>query len=166
MALKEGLIAELKHESTNTRKMLERIPADKFTWKPHEKSMELLKLARHISSNPIWIGRAVNATEFDFGKNPQTPAAPLKDVAELLAFHDNHIAEAVKTLEGTSDEVFMKPWSLRNGEKVYFTMPVVAVIRSFTLSHLIHHRGQLSVYLRLLDITVPGMYGPSADETM
>jgi uncharacterized damage-inducible protein DinB len=166
MALKDGLIAELKHESANTRKMLERIPADKYTWKPHEKSMELLKLAAHIARTPIWVGRSLNATEFDFAKNPQTPAAPLKSVDELLALHDSSIAEAVKILETTPDEAYMKSWTLRNGEKIYFTMPAIAVVRNFALSHITHHRGQLSVYLRLLDIPVPGMYGPSADETM
>jgi uncharacterized damage-inducible protein DinB len=165
MAINQGLIAEFKMESANTRKILERIPADKYSWKPHEKSMELLKLGRHVASTPIWVGRAINAAEFDVTKQPPAPA-PFKNADELLAYFDANVSEAIKVLENTPDEAFMKPWSLRGGEKIFFTMPVIGVVRSFALSHGVHHRGQLSVYLRLLDIPVPGMYGPSADETM
>ncbi len=166
MAINQGLIMEFKHESDNTRKMLERIPADKYTWKPHAKSMELLKLGRHLASNPIWIGRALNADEYDFAKNPPVPGAPLNSLKEVLDLFDKNVADAIKELESASDEKLMQPWSLKQGEKVYFTMPKVGVIRNFSLSHSVHHRGQLSVYLRLLDVPVPGMYGPSADETM
>ncbi len=166
MAINQGLIMEFKHETENTRKMLERIPADKYTWKPHDKSMELLKLGRHLASNPIWIGRAINASEYDFAKNPPAPAAPLNTLKEVLDLFDKNVADAIKDLEGATDEKLMKPWTLRMGEKVYFTMPSVGVVRSFALSHSIHHRGQLSVYLRLLNVPVPGMYGPSADESM
>ncbi|HTA82900.1 MAG TPA: DinB family protein [Bacteroidia bacterium] len=166
MAINQGLIAEFKMESANTRKMLERIPADKYTWKPHAKSMELLKLGRHLASNPIWIGRAINATEYDFAKNPPAQNAPPASLQEVLDLFDKNTGEALKELENATDEKLMRPWSLKNGEKVYFTMPAVGVVRSFALSHTVHHRGQLSVYLRLLDIAVPGMYGPSADETM
>jgi len=165
MAINQGLIAEFKGEAANTRKMLERIPADKYTWKPHDKSMELLKLGAHIARTPMWIGRAVNATEFDFGK-PFPAAAPVNNVQELLAFFDTNVADAVKHLEGASDEVLMRPWTARSGDKVFFTMPSIGTVRSFGVSHLIHHRGQLSVYLRMLNVPVPGMYGPSADETM
>jgi uncharacterized damage-inducible protein DinB len=166
MAINQGLIMEFKHETENTRKMLERIPADKYTWKPHAKSMELLKLGRHIASNPIWIGRAINASEYDFAKNPPAPGAPVTTLKEVLDIFDKNVADGLKELEGATDEKLMKPWTLRQGEKVYFTMPTVGVVRNFALSHSIHHRGQLSVYLRLLDVAVPGMYGPSADETM
>src|ERR1700739_511988 len=166
MAINQGLIMEFKQETANTRKMLERIPADKYTWKPHAKSMELLKLGRHLASNPIWIGRAINASEFDFGKNPPVPTPAPTSLKEVLDLFDKNVAEATKDLDGRTGEQLMKPWSLRQGEKVYFTMPTIGVIRSFSLSHSIPHRGQLSVYLRLLDIAVPGMYGPSADETM
>jgi len=166
MAINQGLIMEFKHEAENTRKMLERIPADKYTWKPHAKSMELLKLGRHLASNPIWIGRALNADEYDFAKNPPAPAAALNTLKETLDLFDKNVADAIKDLEGASDEKLMQPWTLKQGEKVYFTMPKVAVVRNFSLSHSVHHRGQLSVYLRLLDVPVPGMYGPSADEIM
>lgn len=163
MAVKNGLISELQHESANTRKMLERIPADKYTWKPHAKSKELLKLAGHIAMTPIWIGRVVGATEFDFSKHT-SPAPAYHTINDVLALHDTNVADAIKTLEGTTDEALMAPYTVRNGQAVLFTMPRVAVIRSFSLSHIIHHRGQLSVYLRLLDVPVPGMYGPSADD--
>jgi uncharacterized damage-inducible protein DinB len=165
MAMNQGLIMEFKHETANTRKMLERIPADKYTWNPHAKSMELLKLAGHLAMNPIWIGRALQASEFDFGKNKPTPGA-YTNLNDVLNIFDKNVAEGMKQLEGASDEALRKDWSLRNGDKVYFTMPTIGVIRNFSFSHSVHHRGQLSVYLRLLDIPVPGMYGPSADETM
>ena len=164
MAVKNGLISELKHESANTRKMLERIPADKYTWKPHPKSTELLKLAAHLANNPVWIRRITDAKEFDFSKMPPAAAPAYKNADDVLALFDKNIADAIKALEGTTDEALTEHYTLRNGEKVLFTMPRVAVIRSFALSHSIHHRGQLSVYLRLLDIPVPGMYGPSADD--
>lgn len=163
MAVKNGLISELQHESANTRKMLELIPADKYAWKPHAKSTELLKLGAHLANNPIWIERIVRANEFDFSKN-HSPATAYKNLDDVLAIFDNNIADAIKALKGSTDEALMQPYTIRSGEKVFFTMPRVAVIRSFALSHTIHHRGQLSVYLRLLDVPVPGMYGPSADD--
>ncbi|HSY76307.1 MAG TPA: DinB family protein [Bacteroidia bacterium] len=166
MAINQGLIMEFKHEAENTRKMLKRVPADKYTWKPHDKSMELLKLARHIAGLPIWTGRAINATEYDFAKNPPAPGKPAESVAEVEEILNKNVEEAIKHLEGASDEHLMRPWTLRMGEKVFFTLPTVAVVRDFSISHTIHHRGQLSVYLRLLNIPVPGMYGPSADESM
>lgn len=166
MAIRDGLIMELKHEAENTRKMISRLPADKFTWKPHEKSKGLFDLARHIVGIPVWVGRAIEANEYDFAKNPPKPGEVVHDVKGLLEMYDKNIALAIKHIEGASDEHLMRPWTLRQGDKVYFTMPTVAVIRDFAFSHTIHHRGQLSVYLRLLNVPVPGMYGPSADETM
>ena len=166
MAINQGLIAEIKSEAANTRKMLERIPVEQSTWKPHGKSMELMKLGSHLARIPIWVGRAVNASEYDFAKTPPAAQPPFTTKEEMLATFDNNIHEALGLLEKATDESLMKPWTLRAGEKVFFTMPTIGVVRSFALSHTIHHRGQLSVYLRLLDIPVPGMYGPSADETM
>ncbi len=166
MELRNGLMAEIKHEAASTRKILERVPLDKLTWKPHEKSMELGKIAKHVASIYSWISRAITTDELDFakGRPPQPP--DFKTTAELLAILDHNVNQALKDVETTSNETFMKPWSLREGEKVYMTMPKAAVVRNLALNHSVHHRGQLSVYLRLLNVPVPGMYGPTADEPM
>ncbi|MGP8217670.1 MAG: DinB family protein [Bacteroidia bacterium] len=166
MAINQGLIIEFKQEAANTRKMLERIPADKYTWKPHEKSTELLKLGVHLARLPMMVCNVINNDELDFAKTPPVPPPAAKSVQDVLDFFDKNVADAVKALEGASDEHLMKSWTLRQGEKVYFTMPRIAAIRSLAFNHSIHHRGQLSVYLRLLHVPVPGMYGPSADEKM
>jgi uncharacterized damage-inducible protein DinB len=158
-----SLINEMTNEIQTTRKCLERIPADKFDYKPHEKSMEMGKLASHIAEMFGWTGPTIKDTELDFAKMDYKPFEP-KTTAELVEFFEKQAAEALQTLEGTPDETFMEAWSLRNGEQIYFTLPKVAVMRSFVMNHLIHHRGQLSVYMRLNDIPVPGIYGPSADE--
>ncbi len=165
MAMNTGMVMEFKHEMANTRKMIERVPYEHRAWKPHEKSHEISSLATHIARVPTWIGRVVNATEIDLGAPnafPKVEAPANKE--ELLALFDKNSAEALKHLEDASDEALMTPWTLRNGENVYYTMPRAAVIRNMALNHQYHHRGQMSVFLRLLDIPVPGMYGPSADE--
>ena len=163
MQLGQLIAEELKHEAVSARKMLERIPADKLSWKPHEKSMTLDRLAGHLAEMVGWTGPAVTMDELDFAKYDYKPKV-YQNASELVADFDKHLADALEALNGISDEAMMKPWSLRNGEQVYFTMPKAAVMRTFVMNHVIHHRGQLSVYLRLLDIPVPSVYGPSADE--
>jgi uncharacterized damage-inducible protein DinB len=158
-----AFIAEMEQEAISTRKCLERIPEEKFGWKPHEKSMEMGKLASHIAEMFSWTNSTMSSDELDFATMDYKPYEPAS-TADLLAFFDKNFNGAIETLKSCSDEDFMKPWSLKNGETTYFTMPKVAVIRGFVLSHVIHHRGQLSVYLRLNDIPVPSIYGPSADE--
>ena len=166
MEFKIAFANELKHEAASTRKMLECVPLDKLTWKPHEKSTELGKLAKHTASLSSWVSRALTTDELDFAKGRPAPAPDFTTTAELLAILDTNVAQALKDLENTSNETFMQLWTLRQGEKVYMTMPKAAVIRHMALNHAVHHRGQLSVYLRLLDVAVPGMYGPTADEPM
>lgn len=158
-----ALAAEMEHEAKTTRTCLERVPADKFGWKPHEKSMEMGRLASHISEMFQWTKATMENDVLDFATMDYKPFEP-KTTDELVAHLDKGVAEAIETLKGASDEAFMKDWTMRNGEQVYFTMPKVAVMRSFVMNHIIHHRGQLSVYLRLNDIPVPSIYGPSADE--
>jgi uncharacterized damage-inducible protein DinB len=165
MALKDGLIAELKHEAASTKKLLEKVPTESFAWKPHEKSMTLGRLATHIAQTPRWISNIVLQDEFDFA------ATPLKaDVAtsheDLMKIFREIYDKALTDLENTDPETFYNKWTVKSGEQVYYQLPKVAAIRGWACSHLYHHRGQLSVYLRLLDIPVPGMYGPSADESM
>ena len=158
-----AFLAELENEAKVTRACLERVPADKFDWKPHEKSMTFGRLATHCAEMFGWTKETLKSDVLDFAAFDYKPFEP-KSNEELLAFFDDHIAKAKAILAETSDETFMTDWTMRNGEQVYFTMPKVAVMRSFVMNHIIHHRGQLSVYLRLNGIPVPSLYGPSADE--
>ena len=165
MPVNTALLAELKHEATNTRKMIERVPSVKLEWRPHEKSMTIGRLATHIADIPVWFGRIINADEFDFATavfNRETK----ENTEAILQLFDKRLEEAVGILESASDETLNALWTLRRGDHIFFQLPRKATLRNFSYNHIYHHRGQLSVYLRLLDIPVLGMYGPSADETM
>jgi uncharacterized damage-inducible protein DinB len=161
--LNQTIIPQLQHEAEQTKRMLEKVPYDKAEWKPHAKSMKLGYLATHVAELFSWIAMIINTEELDFSKTPYKQVE-VKSTGELLQYLQKNIDESVKALEGATDEHLKGNWTLRNGGHVFFTMPRIAVIRGVGLSHIIHHRGQLSVYLRLLDVPVPGMYGPSADE--
>ena len=161
--LNQSLLPEFRHEMAQTRKMLERVPFDQSTWQPHQKSMKLGQLAVHVAELPSWATVIINTNELDFATFDYKPFAP-QSGAHLLEHFDQNVADAIKALQGATDEHLMQRWSLRNGEQVFFTMPRIASIRSMAMNHLVHHRGQLSVFLRLKDVPVPGMYGPSADE--
>ena len=162
MSIGQSLLPEFDHEMANTRKALERIPEDKFGWKPHEKSYTLLKLATHLANLPTWIGITLNTDRLDLSQ-PFTPPSP-KSRAEVLAMFDKNVADARTALAVAADQIMFRPWTLANGKQDILTMPTVAVVRSFVMNHTIHHRAQLTVYLRLNNVPVPGMYGPSADE--
>jgi uncharacterized damage-inducible protein DinB len=162
MALREALLAEYDHEMGTTRKLLERIPDDKLTWKPHERSMALGELATHLGSIPTWGAAILNNSVFDLASAPSN-VAPKTSRADILAFFDDS-SKRTRALMDKTDPEYMVAWTLRRGGQVMFTMPRMAAFRSFVLSHTIHHRGQLSVYLRLNQIPVPAIYGPSADE--
>jgi len=162
MSIAEAFIGELKHECETTRRVLAAVPNTDLGWKPHPKSMSIGALAGHIAEVPGWVGVTVNAPELDMGTTDYTPKEP-KNVAETLALFDKGTAEAIAALTGKPDADFLVPWSLKSGSKTYFTMPRVQVLRGFVLSHLIHHRGQMTVYLRLRNVPVPSVYGPSAD---
>lgn len=163
--LKQSLIMELRHESEQTKKMLEKLPQDKFPWRPHDKSMTLGHLASHIAHIPKWITVILSSNDFDFmrDKYKSDDAATLE---ELLQFFEEDHKNAMQSLEKAGDEELMKPWSFKRGDMIIFTLPRIASIRTLAMNHRVHHRGQMSVYLRLLGVAVPGMYGPSADETM
>jgi uncharacterized damage-inducible protein DinB len=167
MAFKDGLLPEFDNEMANTRKTLERVPNDKFGWKPHDKSFSMGDLASHIANLPDWFIHTIGKDSLDIaptdGTKMTTPKA--KSAKELLSIFDANAKAARKAIESASDEEFAKPWSLLAGGKTIFTMPKRAVLRSFVMNHLIHHRAQLGVYLRLNDVPVPALYGPSADET-
>ncbi|MGB7211967.1 MAG: DinB family protein [Gemmatimonadales bacterium] len=166
MALKDALLPEFDLEMASTRKMLERTPEDAFDWKPHVKSMTLGRLATHLAQIPAWGNRALTTESFDFAPPGAKPpaAAPVTSRAAILALFDENVASTRAAISQASDTDLGKPWSLLGGGKVVFTMPRAAVLRTLLFSHIIHHRGQFSVYLRLRDVPVPGMYGPSADE--
>lgn len=163
MSLGQILSAELDHEAASIRKMLERLPNEKFSWKPHEKSMTLERLAGHIVEMVGWTRQTLTQDELDFSKFDYKPKE-YKNASEMVADLDKNVSEAVEILTNTTDETMAESWTMRNGEQIFFEMPKAAVMRAFVMNHIVHHRGQLSVYLRLLDIPVPSIYGPSADE--
>ncbi len=165
MPINEGFIAELEMEAKSTRKILERVPIEKSDWKPHEKSMTLGRLSSHVAEISGWVSSTLDADELDFTKIDYKPVIAGSNKELLEIFEKNH-SKAIESLKKAKDEEFFKNWTLRNGEKVYLTMPKIAVLRSFAYSHQIHHRGQLSVFLRLLNVPLPGIYGPTADEPM
>ncbi len=163
MAIKNSFIDELKYESSLTKKMLERVPLEKALWKPHEKSYTLGRLATHIAEIPQWISRVITIDDFDFMAQPFSRHVA-ESQEELMNIFQEKLNKAIADLETMTDEDFDKKWIMRRGDQVIREMPKKVAIRGWGFSHFIHHRGQLSVYLRLLDVPVPGMYGPSADE--
>ncbi|MGI4728254.1 MAG: DinB family protein [Janthinobacterium lividum] len=162
MALNEAFIQELKRESASTEKIFERIPNEKFGWKPHEKSMSFGALANHIVQLTAWIVPIIQTESLDFANSKQP--TPAENQAELLQNQKNYTEKALAALENASDEILQSNWKLSYGERVIFDMPRINVLRFVVMNHIIHHRGQLTVYLRLNDLPVPGLYGPSADE--
>jgi uncharacterized damage-inducible protein DinB len=163
MSLLTSLHAELQHEAIATRKILDRIPMDKLDWKPHEKSMSIGSLAKHVAELPMLIALGINQDEWEVSTHAASPMPSTN--AELVSLFDKHLHEALDSLtKEASHEVLAKPWSMRHKEQIFFTIPKYAVLRNMGMNHLIHHRGQLTVYLRLLGVSVPGIYGPSADE--
>jgi len=162
MAIKDGLLAEYDHEMGTTRKLLERVPDDKLAWQPHAKSMSLAGLATHLTNLPNWGATILNDLSFDLAEAPPV-LQPKASRAEILDAFDAAAKQTRAALDKTDAEL-MAPWSLRRSGHEVFTMPRVAAFRTFVLYHVVHHRGQLSVYLRLNDVPVPAIYGPSADE--
>ena len=166
MGLNEALLPEFDHEMANTRKTLERVPDDKLGWKPHEKSFAMGPLANHIAFLPAWAVHTVNEESIDIappGEPPlKTPQSNSRE--EIVAMFDKQVAAARAAIASASDEQLFKKWTLLHGGKVVFSLPRIAVLRSFVMNHIIHHRAQLGVYLRMNDIPVPSIYGPSADE--
>jgi uncharacterized damage-inducible protein DinB len=161
--LAQKLIGELQFETVSARKMLERIPNDKFDWKPHEKSMTIGRLGTHIAELLGFLTKILTTENFNLGVDYVPVHAA--NTEDLLKSFDEKLAGAIAQLEKTSDEALMNvTWTARMGDHVVASIPRIAAVRGFALSHFIHHRGQLSVYLRMLDIPVPSVYGPSADE--
>jgi uncharacterized damage-inducible protein DinB len=166
MKLSDLFLSEFDHEMESVRKTLERIPEDKLSWKPHEKSMPLNRLAGHLAELSGWGSATINQDFIDFMPPGQPPMQPTIATSrkQVLEVFDKNREESRRALAGASDEHLMKNWSLMRGGQTLFTMPRVSVLRTFVLNHIIHHRAQLGVYLRLNDLPVPSVYGPSADE--
>ncbi len=162
MPIIDSILAELDQEAKATRRLLERMPEGKFGWKPHEKSMTLGDLALHVATIPGFFGKVAIQDSFDAANFKRV--TPPQTTAELVAIFDDGMAEARKHLSTLGDEALMAPWTFFNGGKALVTLPRIGLIRGILCNHYYHHRGQLSVYARLLDIPVPSIYGPSADE--
>jgi uncharacterized damage-inducible protein DinB len=155
-------LKELEQEAQATRNMLQRVPNDKFSWQPHPKSMTISKLVNHIAELPSWISIAITTSELDFATVPYN-ADGLNTIEEVLDLLEKNVADARTQLEATNESVLEENWTMRNGEQIYMVRTKAEVIR-VSFSQTAHHRAQLGVFLRLLDIPIPGSYGPSADE--
>lgn len=167
MAIAQSILPEFKHEMTNTRRVLERVPEAHAAWKPHAKSYSLGELALHIANIAAWAPVTIKDDELDFDKaNNQASIFPRVFTTReaLLAVFDKNMSEAVDAISSASDDVMRNSWTLKSRGKVVFSLPRVAVLRSFVMNHLIHHRGQLTVYLRMKDVPLPAIYGNTADE--
>jgi uncharacterized damage-inducible protein DinB len=162
MQMTQMFLKELDQEALTTRKMLERVPNDRYDWQPHPKSMTIRQLATHVAELPNWITMALNTTELDFATSPYTPA-PIADTAELMAYFEKSLTAGRASLAAASEDDLLPDWTLRSGEKIHIVKSKAEVIR-MTFSQIVHHRAQLGVDLRLLNIPIPGSYGPSADE--
>ena len=164
MLMRDALLPEFDQEAATTRRVLERIPDDKFSFKPHPKSMDMASLATHVCELTNWTPETIGKDSVDLAAFDPSQRKIAASRAELLDMFDKAVVNARTALAKAEDAQLMQPWSLKSGDQVFFTMPKVAVLRSFVFNHTVHHRAQLSVYLRLNDIPVPAMYGPSADE--
>lgn len=162
MDIIQSLLAEMEQEAVTTRKMLSRIPEDKYDWQPHPKSMTLLRLATHVAELPSWVTMAVTASEVDFSKYNYTPQ-PIKNGAELMTYFEDSLADGKKHLAAVTLEQLDENWTLRDGDQIFSATTKAGMIRT-TYSQIVHHRAQLGVFLRLLEVPIPGSYGPSADE--
>jgi len=161
MGINEGFIREVEQESKSTREMLKRIPAETFGWQPHEKSMTMKRLSVLVADMFGWFQFEIDADELDFAKGYEMPDP--KTTEELVEFFERRLSEGLASLRGADDARFSERWKLRRGENIFMDTTKLEIVRQ-TINHMVHHRGQLSVYLRLNDIPVPSIYGPTADE--
>src|SRR5665213_2097740 len=164
MSIVDPILAEFDHESKTTRRVLERVPGDKLAWKPHARSMSLGQLALHIAQVPGNIAGFVAVPVYERPANAPFGQKEAASTSEIMSAFDASLVKVKDVLRGLDDATVMSMWSLKAGEKTVMSMPRLAVIRNIMLNHWYHHRGQLSVYLRELDVPVPSIYGPSADE--
>jgi len=161
MAINEGFIKEIEQEAVATRKMLERIPRETFDWKPHEKSMTMKRLSVLVADMFGWFQFEIDADELDFAKGYDLPDP--KTTQDLVDLFDKRYQDGLNSLRGADDAKFSERWKLRRGEDIFMETSKLEIVRQ-TINHMVHHRGQLSVFMRLKDIPIPSIYGPSADE--
>jgi uncharacterized damage-inducible protein DinB len=165
MALKDALLPEYDHEMGTTRRLLERVPDADLGWKPHDKSFSLGRLSSHIANIPHWIGLTCDVAVLDLATlGDDAREKDPKSIAEVLTAFDANVKKGRQTIDAQTDAMMSGQWTLKQGDHEILTMPRVSVLRSFIMNHLIHHRGQLSVYLRLRNVPLPAIYGPTADE--
>mgnify|MGYP001007195599 CR=1 FL=1 len=162
MSIIEMLLKEMEQEAVTTRKMLSIVPDDKYSWKPHEKSMTIQRLATHVAELPTWVTMTLTTNELDFANNPYKPEV-ITNTKDLLQYFEKCLAEGKSSLQKAKDEDLLPVWTLRNGDTIYSTEPKGDVIR-MAYCQIVHHRAQLGVFLRLLNVPIPGSYGPSADD--
>ncbi|HTO91302.1 MAG TPA: DinB family protein [Candidatus Sulfotelmatobacter sp.] len=160
MNFSEQFVPEFDQEMATTRRLLERVPSEKGTWKPHPKSFSLGHLAQLVARMPGWITGTMRTTVLDLA---DFKGYSYETTPTLLAEFDQHVKEAHAALAAAREEDFLVPWSIKHGERVFYTLPRHTVVRQ-NINHLCHHRGQLTVYLRLIDVPIPSIYGPTADE--
>ena len=167
MSLAANLLPEFDQEIQITRRMLERVPEGKFEWQPHPKSMKLGRLASHLAELPTWGSMTMETDEFDVAPAGKQAYASkiLANRAEILATFDTNAAAARRAIAAATDAQLGRPWTLKSGGNAVFTMPKMAVLRGMVMNHMIHHRAQLGLFLRLNDVEIPGTYGPSADDS-
>jgi uncharacterized damage-inducible protein DinB len=158
------MLHEFEYECAQTRKLLERVPEDRWDWTPHLKSMSLQRLAGHLAEIPKWVESTLKLDVLTMDPGSYVPFLPTS-TQEILDTFDAEVARARELMAGESDEHLMQMWSLKSGDHVVVSMPRIAVLRSFIISHSIHHRAQLTVYLRMNDVPLPSIYGPSADDS-
>jgi uncharacterized damage-inducible protein DinB len=165
-AISQSMLPEFDLEMANTRKTLERVPEGKPDFKPHQKSMPMGRLAGHLTEMPMWAMITLGQDELDINPAGDAPFQPyvMQSRDHALVKFDDDVKKARAMLASTSDEAMMKAWTLKNGAQTIMSLPRVAVMRSFVMNHMVHHRAQLGVYLRMNDVPVPSLYGPSADE--
>ena len=166
MGLKDTLLFEFDHEMAVTRRVLERVPEGAFGWRPHEKSFHMGGLATHLAQIPHWGTAILDRDSYELVHDAPNPAVEKTTCAEVLDTFDRHVAEVRRGLLTRSDAELMAPWSLTRSGRVVLSMPKLSALRSFLLHHLIHHRGQMTVYLRLQNVPIPPIYGQTADEKM
>ncbi len=165
MAISKSLLPEFDNEMSNTRKTLERVPDEKFAWKPHEKSSPMGELATHLANLPSWGSLTLSSDAFDLAPGGVPVKTPeLSNTSAVLQKFDENVTATRAAMEAASDEELFQKWTLQRDGNTIMTLPKIAVLRGFVMNHMIHHRAQLGVYLRLNDIPVPSIYGPSADE--
>ena len=165
MSIAGSMLPEFDHEMGTTRRVLERVPEADASWKPHPKSTGLGALAIHLATIPSWIGPTLEEPELDFAAPANAKYGPpaFTSTADLLARFDANVRQARERMAAAPDPAMAEPWTLRTGAHVIFTLPRTVVMRNFIMNHMIHHRGQLTVYLRLRDVPLPSVYGPTAD---